>query len=282
MRPVLVPTSLLPGESFTVQDVRTPGGSTLFNYHTGFQITLIVFGNGRRYAGDHTGDYTAGDLVLIGPYLPHMWREQSSEAPHSIVINFEPDFLGEEFCVKPEARALQRLYSQASRGLRFTGETEARGGALIRQIKQQAGLSRLVSFLNLLETFALSAEAHPLASAHYSLDFASGEEDRLNVTFRYIAENLHTKIHRAELARRTGMSESALSRFFSARVGRSLPAYVNELRIGRACRMLMETNLSIAEIAEACGYGHSSHFNRRFMALKKVTPRDFRAEVRRA
>ena len=99
--------------------------------------------------------------------------------------------------------------------------------------------------------------------------------------FQYISENIHREIGRAEVARLVHLSEGAFSRFFSLRMGRSLPVYINEVRIGRACRLLMETNKGITEIALTCGYNSLSHFNRQFSLLKNTTPSAYRMDMRR-
>jgi AraC-like DNA-binding protein len=72
------------------------------------------------------------------------------------------------------------------------------------------------------------------------------------------------------------MSEGAFSRFFRTRTGKTLPNFLNELRVGRACRLLADPDTSITDIAMSCGYGNLSNFNRQFKRLKRITPREYR------
>ena len=76
------------------------------------------------------------------------------------------------------------------------------------------------------------------------------------------------------------MSEGAFSRFFRTHIGKTFPAFVNDLRIGRACRLLAETEMNVTEIALLCGYRNLSNFNRQFLQLKKGSPSDFRRQMR--
>ena len=282
MKPELVAIDLRPGESFRVEEVRTAGGSTLFNYHMGCQITLLVHGHGERWIGDHVASYRDGDLAMMGAYLPHMWREASrSTAHHGVVVNFAEDFLGEAFLERPELAGVRRLFACARRGLGFSGATRGVATRLLRVLPAQQGLERLLTLLTLLRTFAEAPadELRELASPDYELPVDGGDGDRLTRVFQHLRDHLDQSVGRTQLARLVGLSDSAFSRFFIARVGMPLPAYLNEMRIGRACRLLMDSDAGIAEIAHTCGYGNLANFNRRFRALKGFTPSAWRARL---
>jgi AraC-like DNA-binding protein len=282
MKPLLVPLVLLPDESFTVNVIQTAGGSTLFNYHTGGQITLIVAGQGRRFVGDSIEPYAAGDLVLLGSYLPHMWREEEAGGEHeSLVVNFAEDVLGPDFIARPEAQAIRELLHAAQRGLRVTGRTLPRATRLMEKLRATSGWPRLLTLLELLGTLATSRDLTPLASLHYLPPLEGHVGDRLARVLAYIHEHSHRPLNRARLARVAGLSESAFSRYFMLRTDRSVPEFLNEVRVGRACRLLVETNRPIADLATACGYANLANFNRRFLELKQTTPSLFREQFRR-
>jgi AraC-like DNA-binding protein len=85
------------------------------------------------------------------------------------------------------------------------------------------------------------------------------------------------RIDRAQLASLASLSEGAFSRFFHACTGRTMPQYVNELRVGRACRLLMEgPERTVSDVALDCGFENLANFNRRFRAVKGMTPSEFR------
>jgi len=75
------------------------------------------------------------------------------------------------------------------------------------------------------------------------------------------------------------LSEGAFSRFFRGHTGKTFPQFLNELRIGRACSLLMEGDLNVTEIAYECGFANLSNFNRQFLRLKGLSPREFRAQL---
>ena len=152
----------------------------------------------------------------------------------------------------------------------------------MQRLPHQHGLERVLTLLAVLRTFAeaSAAEVAELASPAYELPVDGGDGDRLTRVFQHIRDHLDQSFGRTQLARLVGLSESAFSRFFVARVGMPLPDYLNEVRIGRACRLLMEGDVSIATIARACGYGTLANFNRRFLKLRGMTPTQWRVKRR--
>ena len=97
-----------------VEKIEAEGGSSfrtirreakLFDFHwhahQQYELTLILHSEGKRFVGDHIGDYRSGDFVLIGPSLPHCWlskKPSGQAAPHSAIIaQFDHTFLGDDF-----------------------------------------------------------------------------------------------------------------------------------------------------------------------------------------
>jgi transcriptional regulator GlxA family with amidase domain len=102
------------------------------------------------------------------------------------------------------------------------------------------------------------------------------DEDRVNRVVQYIQKHLDETIYLESLAELVHLSPGAFSRFFKTRTGKTVPGFINELRIGRACRLLAETDLPVTSIALSCGFTNLANFNRQFLRLKRVPPRDWR------
>ncbi len=263
--------------------IEKPAG---WHYHPEVEICLIERGSGTRFVGDHIGNYADGDLVLLGANLPHHWasdefRGQRYDRHPAVVVQFDPVQFGGQFFGLPEMVDTVELLDRAGRGLHVRGETQQRVAVAVREMLRQRPSARLLSLLGILNLLAQSADLAPLASPGFAPSFHPRLQDRLNRVCKYIHDHLaEPSLNQGDLAKLAGMHPSAFSRFFKNGTQRTVTDYVNELRIGLASRLLLETELSILEVCLRSGYENASNFNRRFREFRGMTPRDFRAAHR--
>ena len=95
---------------------------------------------------------------------------------------------------------------------------------------------------------------------------------------KFIDRRLNERLAVSRMARHVHLSEDHFSRLFKRETGETFTAYLQRLRIHRACRQLRETAQPITEIALACGFDSIPHFNRLFRRLIGLPPRRFRHE----
>lgn len=286
MKPVFEKVPQRQWESFHCEVIGGPDYGTRWHFHPEFQITLAIRSEGHRIVGDNIAPLLDGDLVLVGSNLPHVWHQDESRrgkprAVSAVVIRFLDSFLGREFLAAPEMDAVRRLLQRSSRGLHVTGATRDMVAKKIDALARADGLARVVELLSVLDTLARSKDLKPLASATYAPALQHDDQDRMERVCNYIQSHLTDEIDRGQLARIAHLSEGAFSRFFGSRMGRTVPEYVNELRIGRACLMLAEDRLNITDIGLDCGFRNLANFNRRFRDIVKMTPREYRRKFAR-
>ena len=82
------------------------------------------------------------------------------------------------------------------------------------------------------------------------------------------------------MARHAGISPSHFSRLLKERTGRSFTELVRQCRVDLACELLREPEMSLAEIADACGFCDQSYFTRVFNETKGLTPGQHRQQLR--
>lgn len=254
-----------------------------FHVHPEFEFTCLLNGTGRQVIGDHVSAYSDGELVFLGPNLPHAWLidEHAGSTPTTVLnIQFKEDFLGADFFARPELLAVSHLLARARAGLGVYGATRARIQALMERIIGEDPFERVLTILTILNDLSRSNEARTLSSLGYVPANPSRlDMERMARVFEYVLQHYAEDLDLARVAEMSGLSRSAFCRCFKRRTGRTLFQFVNELRVKHACMLLQEGRLSIAATAYESGYGNLSHFNRSFRRMMKTTPGDYRAAM---
>lgn len=257
-----------------------------WHYHPEYELTLITRGRGTRIVGDHVGEYGEGDLVLLGPSLPHTWSSTGDAGTRAgrplneaHVLHFSANLFAPPFLAQPDLRSLAELLRYARRGLSFRGKTRDEAARLLQACPKARGMTRLIRLFELFQLLAGSREVKPLASAEAGGVENPWRSSSMERIYHYIHEHLLESLGLETMARHFNMTPSTLHRHLKKATGRSLTGLVNELRINQACNLLAHSDLRIAEICYQCGYQNLSYFNRRFLELKRITPRAYRMEV---
>jgi AraC-like DNA-binding protein len=275
VKPVFEQTPRRQWESFHCEVVRGPGYGATWHFHPEFQLTLVLKSAGYRLVGDNISPLAPGDLVLVGANLPHVWQQDAGggrAAVHAIVVRFLDTLLGRDFLEIPEAAAVKRLLRRAARGLRVTGRTRDAVAERLQRLPAAQGLQRVAGL----------RELKPIASAGFVPSLSGEDQGRMERVIAHIHAHLTGDVDRAGAARAAHLSEGAFSRFFKLRTGKTLPEYVNELRVGRACRLLADEPRKVTDIALDCGFRNLANFNRRFREITRLTPRDYRRKLQRS
>lgn len=253
-----------------------------WHHHPEFELTLTLNSRGHRFIGDHIAPYEDGDLVLIGPSVPHSWQSRDkldSGKPHvALVAQFSEDWAAGIVGLFPELQFLPALLAQSRRGVRFSQEAAAGVRARLEGLPEQTPADRLTALLSVLGALSQDRAREALASP-------SPEESEpsvlLDVRFQRALDHLHMHYDQpvdvGTLAGIACLSPSAFHRRFRRQTRATPIDYLTRLRIGRACGLLIESGDSIAVVAQTVGYENLANFNRRFRKLKGLTPREFRA-----
>lgn len=250
----------------------------VWHCHPECEITLVIQGGTERIVGDVRERLEPGDLVFLGPELPHDYRnDPPSCAPvEAVVVQFPPRVLGGQDMLRPSSmQAVHRLFERAARGLQVLGETREKAGRVMRRMPSAHGLKRVILLLHLLELLAGSQELREICPGP-RLTVRPGRSDRIGRVCAHIDEHLGEPIYVEDMARMAGLGRSAFSRLFKKTTGRSLPQHVNALRIRHAVRLLKQTDMTVSQVAHECGFASPAHFQREFRRHQRCTPLDCR------
>ncbi|MGB7196007.1 helix-turn-helix domain-containing protein [Collimonas pratensis] len=284
MRPQYEHLSVSPGQSWRLLWRELPELPFLWHYHPEFELTLTLNARGQRYVGDHLADFSDGDLVLLGPNLPHTWSAGERIVPQqqmlAVVVWFSRDWLVQLQTSLPELAGLLQLGKRADRGLQFSAAVAESARPLMLRMEKLAPAQRLPLLLELLLLLAQDQQARPLASVASASIAVDTQRQRMGKVLDYLHENFQATISLELLAERAALSLGAFHRFFKRHTQLTVTAYLAQLRIGSACQQLIQTDKAIGVIAQEAGYRNLAHFNRQFRAAKGVSPRDFKKRYR--
>ncbi|AWO00333.1 AraC family transcriptional regulator [Chitinophaga alhagiae] len=257
-----------------------------WHYHPEYEFVLVTKSHGRRMVGDHIGYFDEGDLVLMGPNLPHVWVNDESFInggaaydADAIVIHFQENFLGKEFINIPEMETLKKILDLSRRGLVIQGSAREKIGKLMVKMMTMNGLQRLAALMSIFDLLSQSQELELLASPGYTPrqeDQLKGPTDRIN---EYIMLNFHREISLQEIAGVSNMAVTTFCNFFKNQYRCTFIEYLNQVRIGLACKLLANEQNKIVQVAYEVGFNNLGNFNRQFKKIKNMTPREYRKRL---
>lgn len=248
-----------------------------YHYHPEYELTLITAGSGHRFVGDHTDTFVSNDLVLLGKDLPHCWLDfgQSKHLVSAVVIQFRDDCLGEGFFDLPEMHRIQLLLKRAGRGIHFLKADDLLMQDL-RSLPHLAGPDKLITFLSVMNRLSVTDDFAILSAKEYSTMPTGSKFSRIDKVFQYVSTEFHSAIDLSKIAGLVHMTPSAFCHYFKKYTKKTFTQYVNEVRIGYACKLLMESDLNVSEVCYQSGYNSLSRFNKCFKKITKKTPLNYR------
>ena len=269
--------------TITVQELREPHFDANWHFHPHYQLFTVLEGTGKRFIGDSIHTFEPGDTVFLGPDIPHLWRSDAAYFTgnaelytHGIVLYFQEDFLGKEFLEKPEMLALKQLLIEAKRGIVYKGKAKEHIREELNSLLHMEGFQRILKLLTLLDKLAHEPDGTPIASYGYVNTYKVSETERMQKVHNHVLQHFAQEIRLKDVASLAGMSEAAFCRYFKARANKTFIDFVNEIRVGHACKLLLEDQWTIAQIAYDSGFDSLSNFNRNFRKYIGHTPREYK------
>jgi AraC-like DNA-binding protein len=273
-----------PDKSFIFYNENAPFAN--WHNHPEYELVLITKGWGRRSIGDHIDSFRAGDLAFIGPYVPHeyvcdqdCYKNPKNLQSECVVIQFDHTFLGEQFFQLPENKPLLKLLSDAKHGLRFIKGYGKKIAEIMMLMVKMNDTERLYALFRIFNLLAAKPRYELLSSSQFVTTFLSDDNKVMNKVIQYLMQNFQQDIRVNDLLKIAHMSNSSFCNLFKATYRMTFKDYLLKVRIGYACRQLMENNKSISEIAFKSGFENLSNFNRQFKKIKKITPKEYALQM---
>ncbi len=265
-----------------LQTDRQPYFYDALHQHPEVQISCIIESTGTIFLGDYIGNFQPGDVFVIGSNIPHVFKndsiyyeENTGREAYMLTVFLNLSSLGKDFLQLPESKGLDDFVRRSRKGIKVLGPAKSELMAMMKQIQSQEGLDLMITFLRIVRSITNAAESQSLSSHVVDFNVNESEGHRLNAVIRFTLDEYHRPISLEEVAAIANLSEPAFCRFFKKRTRKSYVNFLNEVRIGKACKLLLDKDLSISEICYRSGFNNISHFNRKFRAILGVTPSEY-------
>ena len=275
-----------PGQStikFKIGDI--PFFSYPWHYHSEYEIIYLLESTGTRFVADHIEPFGPGDLVMVAGNLPHFYRndeayyeEGSNLRANRIVVQFPNDFMKPQIDTYPEFLNIRNLMNRSQKGIRFLPPHNTEIGEMLLELPKLSGFRQLMRFLEILNIMALNTNYKLLASEAYQPGRHELFDNRLEKVMRFLTYNYQNPVTLPEIAEIAGMHPTSFCRYFKDKTGKQLSVYLNELRIGFACKLLIKGSLQVSQICYENGFNNLSNFNRTFKNITGLTPKHYQEQ----
>lgn len=273
-------TPLTQGDCFTLFSRVKKDFDFPLHYHEEFELNFIQNGKGaKRVIGDHMEEIEDLELVLVGPNLQHGWFTHKLKGLplHEITIQFHRDLFDDKFLHRNQMSVIRKMFEKSLKGILFSKETTEAIMPRLVALTEKHGFDSVLELLSILHDLSTSRNIRTLSNTTFNnTETISYNSRRINTVMEYLNKNFQKDVSLNEVSKLIAMSEVAFSRFFKLRTGKTFVDTLNEVRLGHASRMLIDTTQSVNEIAYRCGFNNMSNFNRIFKKKKNCTPKEFR------
>ena len=281
MKPTFEQINETAASSFVWRQYSKPRFDAPFHFHPELELTLILQGSGRRLVGRQVSNFETGDLVLLGPNVPHVWlNDQVVHTPETvseaIVMQFKENFVGEQFWAMPEMAAVQSLFQKAKSGLLITGKTRDWVSEKMVDGVRLSPFEKLLQLMELLHGIATSGETEPIDQYFSNYAPSPADTERFRKVYAYLMEHYREEILLETIAAIANLSPTSFCRFFKKITRQTFVDVLTEFRVKHAAQMLSSTEKPIADICFESGFGNLSYFNKEFKKSLGQSPMQHR------
>ncbi len=257
------------------------------HFHEEFQITLILEGTGSLFVADNAVPFKAEEIYLFGKNLPHVFKSDkshydnngSSSHSRAISVFFSQDVVKNSLSGIPEAYAIQRLLDFSIYGIKVSRESTAFIRKSLIKLTKKKSFDRVILFLKILKAISEDNNLKFISSTGIPIHTVAKNIPNITKVFEYIQNNYREKITLEQIAALVNMSPTAFCRFFKYRTQKTFSRFLIEVRIGHACKLLVQDDFNTAECCYSCGFSNISNFHRHFKSVTGMTPSEYRKKI---
>lgn len=255
--------------------------------HPEVQLTRVFQGVGNLVVGDYIGRFKAGDMYLLGPDIPHVFRNDDSyyvgdntKRAHMESLFYDLKVVGNHLVHIEEFRGVMEFFKELNGCYRVVDESHYIKKRIVK-LRTITGLNRIILSMEVLYRIMEEGTLQRLNKMGSVRNYSKKEGRRMDNVMRFLMEESHRQVKLSDVAVVANMNKEAFCRFFKERTRKTLTEFLNEVRITNACHMLGNKDMSISQVASESGFSNLSYFNRVFRKLNGVTPKEFRKSLQK-
>lgn len=285
MKLVLKNSDTLVNKRLNILKKEVPCLDAAWHYHSQYELLYISKSNGIRFVGDSVSPFFPGDLVLVGPYLPHLWRNDASyykgektNKVKTIVTKFNRDFIGEGTFDNSDFSEINKMLDESKFGVCFGKKTSKKLHTELIELGDLHPTEQAINLLSILHRLSITDDKTILSSSDMR-QYTSENSDRIDIVLKYISDNYASYIGLNDVSDVACMTTNSFCRFFKKMTNKSFTRFLNEVRIRNASRLLVQDNLPVSEVCYAVGYNSITNFNKQFKQIMGCTPKSYRETI---
>ena len=257
-------------------------GYTPLHWHEELQICLVTRGEICFHVQEQEILLPKGDGIYIGSGYLHTARPTGDPESSYICLNFLPALIGsfhgsavEQKYLLPALSDPSLVFQTLRADVPWQKEILDLAAKSLPIYEEKPAAWELALTIDLSWMFLLLLENHRELSR-------SPRRSRSNVVVQriisYVAQHYMEKITLGDLAREASYAQSECCRVFKKYTGESIFSYLRAYRLERSVYLLNGSDLSVSEIAYACGFSSTSYYIEHFRKQFGVTPLKYRQQ----
>jgi len=275
MKPLIEKLPLSDNTSFVARTHRTPNFEVSWHQHIEYELILFTEGAGLSFAGNYVGEFEVGDIFFLGANLAHTFKKSGDLITSAVVVHFKEDFWGKEFLNLPESKEIQQLLNTSLQGLKISGKSKELLNPMIKSLEKEKGFKRIIILCECLNILAEKQEFQKLSTQDVK-QVNNKNRERIDRIFRHTMENFKEPVQLSTIASIADMSIPAFCNYFKKSTRKKYIDFLNEVRIGYACKLLTDTQTTVENACYDSGFNTLANFNKQFLKIKGMTPSGYR------
>ena len=238
------------------------------HYHNKHELYFLEKGQTKFFVDTEIFILEPGDIIFVPANTLHRTENLETESYSRSILYFNDDDFEAElspFVEKLKPRRLIRIIHSKTHHVQgilsdIAHEEDKKNNGYFQMQKLY-----LKQLLIMLERYCIENVENNISPSYKVAESIS----------KYISENFSDDLSLYRLSKEFSMTPTYLSRFFKKSTGINLSEYINIVRITEAEKLLKNPDISITDVAFACGFNDSNYFSSVFKKAKGVTPKKF-------